>query len=151
MTGVTHSGIEIDRTTEASPEAVFAALTDASSFASWFGGSEVDVPEDRLEFNAIAGNTWRATMVLPDGNTIDWSGRFVRVDAPTHFELTLTDMPGADAPEVLVTFAVYAADGGAALHMTQNTPDFPHEQKAATLDGWQVFLDEALRIAGARS
>lgn len=149
MTGVTKTGIEIDRTTEASPEAVFAALSDAASFASWFGGPDVEVPEDRLAFEAVEGGDWHATMVLPDGNTIDWRGSFVRVDAPTRFDFTLTDMPGSAAPEVLVTVAVYPADGGAALHMTQDTPDFPHEQKVATLDGWQVFLDEVLRIAEA--
>lgn len=149
MTGVTQSGIEIDRTTEASPEAVFAALSDAESFASWFGGTDVTVPDDSLEFSAVEGEQWRAQMLLPDGNAIDWRGSFVRVERPTRFDFTLTDMPGTDAPEVLVTVAVYPADGGAALHMTQNTPDFPHEQKVATLEGWQVFLDEVLRIAEA--
>lgn len=149
MTGVTQSGIEIDRTTEASPEAVFAALSDAESFASWFGGTDVTVPDDSLVFSAVEGERWRAQMLLPDGNTIDWRGSFVRVDPPSRFDLTLTDMPGEDAPEALVTFSVFPADGGAALRMTQDTPDFPHEQKAATLEGWQVFLDEVLRIAEA--
>lgn len=149
MTGVTQSGIEIDRTTEASPEAVFAALTEAESFASWFGGTDVTVPDDSLEFSAVEGEQWRAQMLLPDGNTIDWRGSFVRVERPTRFDFTLTDMPGEDAPEALVTFSVFPADGGAALRMTQDTPDFPHEQKAATLEGWQVFLDEVLRIAEA--
>ncbi|MBP6683944.1 MAG: SRPBCC domain-containing protein [Leucobacter sp.] len=149
MTGVTQTGIEIDRTTSAQPEAVFAALSEPESFASWFGGVDVDVPADQLSFAAVEGGSWRATMVLPDGNTIDWRGTFVRVDPPSRFDLTLTDMPGADAPEVLVTFSVFPADGGAALRMTQDTPDFPHEQKAATLEGWQVFLDEVLRIAEA--
>ncbi|MCS3429021.1 SRPBCC family protein [Leucobacter aridicollis] len=151
MTGVTQTGIVIDRATTASPEAVFAALSEAESFASWFGGTDVDVPADRLEFSAIEGGRWRATMVLPDGNTIDWQGGFARVEPPMHFDFTLTDVPGEGAPEVLVTVAVVPADGGAALRMTQDTPDFPHEQKAATLEGWQVFLDEVLRIAEARS
>lgn len=150
MTGVTQSGIEIDRTTEASPDAVFAALTEAAAFASWFGGTDVEVPADRLEFSAVEGAPWHAVMVLPDGNTIDWAGRFVRVERPARFDFTLTDTPGAGAPEVLVTVAIFPADGGAALHMTQDTPDFPHEQKVATLAGWQVFLDEALRIAEER-
>lgn len=147
MTGVTQTGIEIDRTSSAQPAAVFAALSEAESFARWFGGVDVDVPADRLSFDAVEGGVWHATMVLPDGNTIDWRGSFVRVEAPTRFDLTLTDMPESDAPEALVTFSVFPADGGAALRMTQDTPDFPHEQKAATLEGWQVFLDEVLRIA----
>lgn len=147
MTGVTQTGIVIDRATTASPDAVFSALTEPAAFAQWFGGADVDVPADRLDFDAVAGGRWRATMVLPDANTIDWQGGFVRVERPTGFDFTLTDVPGPDAAEVLVTIDVAPADGGAALRMTQETPDFPHEQKAATLDGWQVFLDEVLRIA----
>lgn len=149
MTGVTESGIVIDRTTTATPEAVFAALSEAESFASWFGGTDVEVPANRLDFNAVTGGRWKATMVLPDNTKLDWQGGFVRVEAPHQFDFTLTDQPGEGAPEVLVTVAVTAADGGAALQMTQETPDFPHEQKAATLEGWQVFLDEVLRIAEA--
>ncbi|GAA1321580.1 SRPBCC domain-containing protein [Leucobacter albus] len=149
MTGVTQTGIEIDRTTEASPEAVFAALTEAESFAEWFGGADVVVPADRLDFAPAEGGRWRAQMLLPDNNTIDWQGGFVRVEAPSRFDFTLTDVPGEGAKEVLVTVAIYPADGGASLHMTQETPDFPHEQKAATLQGWQLFFDEVLRIAEA--
>ena len=148
MTGVTQTGIEIDRTTAASPDAVFAALSEAPSFARWFGGADVEIPADTLEFQAVQGGTWRATMVLPDRNTIDWSGTFVRVERPSRFDFTLTDQP-AGGTEALVTVSITPADGGAALHMTQETPDFPHEQKAATLDGWQVFFDEVLRIAEA--
>lgn len=150
MTGVTQSGIEIDRTTEASPEAVFDALSEAASFARWFGGTDVEVPADRLDFEAAEGGSWRATMVLPDGNALDWAGSFVRVERPSRFDFTLTDAPGEGAAEALVTVGIFPADGGAALHMTQDTPGFPHEQKVATLAGWQVFLDEALRIAEER-
>ncbi|SJN08388.1 Probable glutathione S-transferase-related transmembrane protein [Leucobacter sp. 7(1)] len=152
MTGVTATGIVIDRTTIASPEAVFAALTEAEAFAHWFGGPDVDVPADRLSFTAVTGEPWFATMVLPDGNTIDWAGHFVRVDPPHEFVFTLTDQPGADAVSdgVPVSVTIGPADGGAALHMTQETPDFPEEQKAATLDGWQLFFDEILTLAEAR-
>lgn len=150
MTGITASGIEIDRTTAASPEAVFSAVTEADSFAHWFGGTDVEVPADRLQFTAVEGESWAATMVLPDGNTIDWTGTFVRVEAPHHFIFTLTDQPGPDSVGVPVSVTIGPADGGASLHMTQETPDFPDEQKAATLEGWQVFLDEVLRIAESR-
>lgn len=149
MTGVTQTGIVIDRATAASPDSVFAALSEAASFASWFGGEDVDVPAESLDFNAVEGDTWRATMVLPDGNSIDWHGTFVRVERPSRFDFTLTDQPGGGGTEALVTVAIAPADGGASLQMTQETPDFPHEQKAATLEGWQMFLDGVLRIAEA--
>ena len=152
MTGVTATGIAIDRTTAASPDAVFAALSEADAFAHWFGGPDVEVPADGLVFTAEPGAPWSATMVLPDGNTIDWAGRFVRVEPPHAFSFTLTDQPGADAlaDAVPVTVTIVPADGGAALHMTQETPGFPEEQKAATLEGWQLFFDEILKLAEAR-
>ncbi|WP_125099513.1 SRPBCC family protein [Leucobacter chromiireducens] len=149
MTGVTAAGIEIDRTTTAQPAAVFAAFSEAESFARWFGGPDVEVPADRLDFTAEVGRTWAATMILPDGNTIDWEGRFVEVDAPHRFTFTLTDEPGPDSPQAPVSIGIMPADGGASIHLTQETPDFPHEQKAATLEGWQLFIDEVLSIAEA--
>lgn len=147
MTGVTERGIAIDRTTSASPDAVFAAFTEASAFARWFGGPDVEIPADTLSFDASPGGEWTATMILPDGNTIDWAGRFVEVTPPTSFTFTLTDQPGSDAPTVPVSVSIFPADGGASLHLTQDTPDFPDEQKAATLDGWQLFITEILAIA----
>lgn len=147
MTGVTQTGIEIDRTTSASPKAVFAALSEATAFALWFGGADIEIPLATLNFEAIEGASWSAVMELPDGSTIHWAGTFLRVEAPTHFAFTLTDQPGSDAPQVPVEITIGPADGGASLHMTQQTPDFPAEQKAATLDGWQLFFDEALAIA----
>lgn len=150
MTGVTPTGIAIDRTSSASPEHLFHAVSDASSFARWFGGTDVEVPADRLTFNASTGAEWAATMVLPDGNTIDWAGTFLRVERPTRFDFTLSDQPGEDFDGVSVTMTISPADGGSVLHMTQETPDFPEEQKMATLEGWQIFLSEVIAIAEER-
>src|ERR1700742_277611 len=69
MTGITPEGFEIDRDLAAPPSAVFAAWTTAEHFARWFGGKDVQVPADRLDYE------------LPDGNTIDWTGEFHAPDA----------------------------------------------------------------------
>src|SRR5689334_25149199 len=79
MTGITPEGFEIDRDFAAPPSAVFAAWTTAEHFARWFGGKDVQVPADRLDYEPAAGRAWSATMVLPDGNTIDWAGEFLEV------------------------------------------------------------------------
>ena len=81
MTGITPEGFEIDRDFAAPPSAVFAAWTTAEHFARWFGGKDVQVPADRLDYEPAAGRAWSATMVLPDGNTIDWTGEFHAPDA----------------------------------------------------------------------
>ena len=97
MTGITPDGFEIDRDFAAPPSAVFAAWTTAEHFARWFGGKDVQVPADRLDYEPIAGGTWSATMVLPDGNTIDWTGDFVEIVPDQRFVLTMTDRPGRPA------------------------------------------------------
>ena len=48
-------------------------VTKPEHFARWFGGQDVQVPADRLDYEPAAGRAWSATMVLPDGNTIDWA------------------------------------------------------------------------------
>ena len=79
MTGITPEGFEIDRDFAAPPSAVFAAWTTAEHFARWFGGKDVQIPADRLDYEPTVGRAWSATMVLPDGNTMDWTGEFLEV------------------------------------------------------------------------
>ncbi len=144
MTGITAEGFEIHREFPASPDAVFAALTSATAFAQWFGGASVAI--ENLEYVAVEGGTWSATMRLPDGNTIDWVGDFVEVTPNMRFVVTMTDRP-AEPKRLAVTFELAPTDSGTALHMTQEAPDFPDAQKAATIAGWQSFLDVLGQVA----
>jgi uncharacterized protein YndB with AHSA1/START domain len=74
MTGITAGGVEIDRDFAAPPKEVFDGWTKAQHFARWFGGKDVHVPLDSLDFVAEPGRTWTAQMALPSGNTMDWTG-----------------------------------------------------------------------------
>src|SRR6476469_7504294 len=94
MTGITPEGFEIDRDFAAPPSAVFAAWTTAEHFSRWFGGKDVQVPADRLDYEPATGRAWSATMVLPDGNTIDWPGAFLEVVPDRGLVLPMTDQPG---------------------------------------------------------
>lgn len=146
MTGITEDGIEIDREFAASPEAVFAAWTTPESFSRWFGGREVTVPLDGLDYRAEAGRPWSAMMVLPDGNTIDWAGEFLEVDPPSRLVMTLTDRP-AVAERAVLTVELTPTAAGTRLVMTQQTPGFTDEQRLGTIAGWQTFLDVLSEIA----
>ncbi|WP_030149172.1 SRPBCC family protein [Mycetocola saprophilus] len=147
MTGITADGIEIDRFFEASPAEVFEAWTTPQHFARWFGGNTIEVPLDQLDFAPEIEGTWKATMVLPDGNTINWAGDFLEIVPNERFVFTLTDNPAEpERAAVVVTLAPAVEDGidGTLIHFSQETPGFAPEQQAAALAGWQGFLDDLL-------
>lgn len=148
MTGLTADGIEIDRDFTAPPAAVFAAWTTPRHFALWFGGKDVQVPLDSLDFVAEPGRAWTAQMVLPDGATIDWTGRFIEVVPDRRLVFTITDRP-SEAVQARIVVELAAIDGGTRMHFTQETPGFSTEQQQGVLAGWQSFIDELGQIAAA--
>lgn len=139
-------GIQIDRELTAPPSAVFAAWTEATQFAQWFGGDQVDVPADTLDYNPIVGGSWSATMALPDGTTIDWAGDFLQITPYERFVFTLTDNP-ADPQRAEVVVELTPTQTGTRMRMTQETPGFTEEMRQRTLAGWQTFMDVLGRIA----
>jgi uncharacterized protein YndB with AHSA1/START domain len=148
MTGLTPEGIEIDRDIAAPSSRVFEAFTTAGDFAAWFGGDQVAVPAETLDFVAEPGRAWRATMVLPDGNTIAWTGEFREVTPHTRVVFTLTDQPQDPArAEVRVELTTFG--GGTRVHLEQDTPGFPDEAKRATIAGYEGFLDALQRLVTA--
>jgi uncharacterized protein YndB with AHSA1/START domain len=148
MTGITPEGFEIDRDFAAPPAAVFAAWTMAEHFARWFGGKDVQVPADRLDYEPAVGRAWSATMVLPDGNTIDWAGEFLEVVPDKRLVFTMTDRP-AEPSRVAITVDFSPTASGTHMHMTQQAPGFTAEQREATIAGWQTFFDVLQEIAEA--
>ncbi len=145
MTGITENGIEIDREIAAPPALVFEALTRSEMFARWFGGGEVEVPFDRLDYHAEVGKKWVATMVLPDGDTIDWAGKFLEVDPPFHLLMTITDQPPEDNASQLA-YDLTTTATGTHLRVSQETPGFTEEEQLATIAGTQTFLDVLVEI-----
>lgn len=146
MTGITPEGIEISRDFAAPPAAVFAAWTTPRHFARWFGGANVQVPLDGLDFVAEPGRAWAAQMILPDGATIDWAGDFVEVVPGRRLVLTITDRP-AEPARARIVVELTAIEGGTRMSFTQETPGFSPEQQEGVLAGWQSFVDELERIA----
>ena len=146
MTGITAGGIEIDRDFAAPPKEVFDAWTKAQHFARWFGGKDVQVPLDSLDFVAEPGRTWTAQMALPNGDTMDWTGDFIEVVPHERLVFTITDRPAEPARAKIVVELTPLADG-TRMHFTQETPGFTPEQQEGVLAGWQSFIDELEQIA----
>lgn len=135
----------ITRTLRAPRELVFEAITRPEHFAVWFGTAAVEVPQDSLVMDVRPGGTFRAVMLLPDGNRIDWAGSYVEVDPPAHLAMTLTDQPG-DETGLPVLFDLEEVDGGTQLTIRQDRSDFSDEQVAATIAGYNAFIDDIERV-----
>ena len=135
----------VTRTLAAPREIVFDALTKPEHFAVWFGTAEVEVPQDTLSMDVRPGGAFRAVMHLPDGNLINWAGTYIEVDPPARVAMTLTDQPGDDAG-LPVIFDLEAVDGGTQLTVRQDRSDFSDEQVAATIAGYNAFIDDPEKI-----
>lgn len=139
----------VTRILDAPRELVFDALTKPEHFAVWFGTAQVQVPQDTLVMEVRPGGRFRAVMHLPDGNLIHWSGEYIEVDPPTHVAMTLTDQPGDD-PGLPVIFDLATVDGGTELTVRQDRGDFTDEQVAATIAGYNSFLDDIEKVVAAQ-
>jgi uncharacterized protein YndB with AHSA1/START domain len=135
----------VTRTLSASREAVYDALTTPEHFAVWFGTAAVEVPQDSLVMDVRPGGAFRAVMHLPDGNRIHWSGTYVEVDPPARLAMTLTDQPGED-PGLPVVFDIASVAEGTQLTISQDRADFTDEQVAATIAGYNAFIDDIERV-----
>jgi uncharacterized protein YndB with AHSA1/START domain len=136
----------ITRELAAPRELVFEAITRPEHFAVWFGTAAVEVPQESLTMDVRPGGAFRAVMVLPDGNRIDWAGEYLEVDPPAHLSMTLTDNPDAYAG-LPVLFDLEDLDGGTRLTISQDRADFSDEQVAATIAGYNAFIDDIERVA----
>jgi uncharacterized protein YndB with AHSA1/START domain len=135
----------VTRTLAAPRELVFEAITRPEHFAVWFGTAQVEVPQETLSMDVRPGGAFRAVMHLPDGNLIHWSGTYLAVDPPSHLAMTLTDQPGED-PGLPVLFDLDAVDGGTQLTIRQDRSDFSDEQVAATIAGYNAFIDDMVAV-----
>ncbi len=134
----------ITRDLTAPRELVFDALTKPEHFAVWFGTAAIDVPSDTLSMDVRPGGEFRAVMVLPDGNKINWGGEYVEVDPPARLAMTLSDNPGEYAG-LPVLFDLEEIPTGTRLTISQDRSDFGDEQVAATIAGYNAFVDDMER------
>jgi uncharacterized protein YndB with AHSA1/START domain len=130
--------IEITQRIEASPEIVFAYLTDSQRFVRWMGvGAELD---------ARPGGRYRIDV---DGMHIA-SGAYEIVDPPRRLVMSWgweghpTVPPGSTTVEITLT-----SDGGATV-LTLRHLGLPGEAERRThTEGWVQYMSQ-LAVAGGR-
>ncbi len=123
----------------APPAVVFDAWVTPRLFATWWGGSDIQVPLESVSMEARPGGTWAATMILGDNVTeFHWRGEFIEVNRPTRLELTMTDEPG-DERELLTVDLTAIDDGaGTEMHFSQTGGHLPPEGYEAAAGAWQI-------------
>lgn len=137
---VLQGDIVVTRAFKASPQEVFDAWIEPELFAHWFGGDSVEVPLDSVSLDASVGSKWQATMRLPDGAEICWSGAYTEVDRPRRLAFTMNDDPTQPAGEP-VTVDIFEAADLTGMTVTQPRGGFTDEQVSQTEAGYNGFFD----------
>lgn len=76
----------VRRSVRASPEAVFAAWTDAEALRQWWGPE--GVPCAGAEVDLRVGGAYRIGNTMPDGRVVWITGAFERIDPPRELVFT---------------------------------------------------------------
>lgn len=138
-------GYTLTRTFDAPRQLVWDALTTAEHFAVWFGTSELEVKD--MEMDATVGGLWSGTMVLPDGTTMDWRGKFIEIDPIERLVQAFSDDGAFDLErpaeelELLTTTLTETADGKTEMVFRQSGGHLSDEQYEQAKEGSSGFLD----------
>jgi uncharacterized protein YndB with AHSA1/START domain len=97
--------LEQQRVFEAPIARVFAALTDPSELAKWWGPVGFTTPGVRIDLRV--GGSYRFTMQPPEGEAFHLSGEFLEVQAPSRLRFTFRwDEPVPDDRETVVELSL---------------------------------------------
>ena len=147
-------GYTITRTFDAPRQLVWDALTQAEHFGVWFGTAELEMRD--MQMDARVGGYWSGTMVLPDGSTMSWRGKFIEVDPIERLVHAFSDEDSFDLErpaeelELLTTTLTETPDGKTELVFRQSgghLSDEPREGSASFLDALADLLEELQQAA----
>jgi uncharacterized protein YndB with AHSA1/START domain len=142
--------LAIERVLAAPVAVVFAAFTEASELAKWWGPVGFSIP--RLEFEPCVGASYRIEMQPPAGEVFHLHGEFRAFNPPGRLAYTfIWEPPDPDDVETLVDLSFRDLDGSTAVSLKQGT--FKTEaRRVLHRDGWADSFDklEALELGGQR-
>jgi uncharacterized protein YndB with AHSA1/START domain len=141
--------LEIKRVLPARPPAVFAAFSDASVLARWWGPNGFTIPS--LEFEPRVGGRYRIEMQPPEGERFHLSGEFREVEPPARLGFTFVwDPPNPDDLETLVALSFRDLGESTELALTQG-PFKTEARRALHRDGWTDSLDKLERLIAGQT
>jgi uncharacterized protein YndB with AHSA1/START domain len=132
--------LQMRRVLLAAPPAVFAALTEPSKLAQWFGPQGFTIPS--LEFAPRVGHAYRIRMQPPQGDPFHLAGEFREVDPPGRLAYTFVwEDPDPDDVATLVEMSLRDLGGSTEIDFTQSA--FKTEaRRALHRDGWTDSFDK---------
>lgn len=93
--------LEMKHVLPAAPSVVFAAFSEPSELAKWWGPQDFTIPT--IEFDPRVGGSYRIEMQPPEGDAFYLIGEFREVDPPARLAYTFRwEDPDPDDVETLV-------------------------------------------------
>ena len=109
---------------QANPSEVFAAMSDRSRIARWWGPAGFTNTIHRFEFRP--GGSWLLTMHGPDGTNYPNESRFTRIEADK-----LLEIEHLSVPHFVLTVELRPAPGGTEVAWRQTFDTVEHYQRIA--------------------
>jgi uncharacterized protein YndB with AHSA1/START domain len=141
--------LEMNRVLKAAPPTVFAAFSDSSALAKWFGPKGFAIPS--LEFQPRVGDSYRIEMQPPEGDPFCLTGEFR--DVGLHARLSYTfvwEDPDPDDIETLVVLSFRDLGGSTEVSFSQG-PFKTAARRALHLDGWTDSFDKLERLISSQA
>lgn len=132
------ASVTLVRKIKASPAKVWAAITQPEQMLKWWGPDAG--PTLRVDADVRPGGRFSVVFRTMDGIERNPTGIYREV-VPEQRLVFTWDLPGAPAPETLVTFALRPIETGTELTLThQHLPD--EAARASHEKGWCGLLDK---------
>jgi uncharacterized protein YndB with AHSA1/START domain len=136
--------LEMKRILPAAPAVVFAAFSDPSELAKWWGPEGFTVPS--LRFQADSGESYRIEMQPPTGDAFHLTGEFREVDPPARLVFSFAWEPAnADDVETLVSLSFRDLGDSTEVVLTQG-PFRNDARRQLHRDGWDESFDKLERL-----
>jgi uncharacterized protein YndB with AHSA1/START domain len=145
----TQSAVRVQRTYDASAQAVFEAWTNVEVIRRWWHAGDASWETTRAEVDLRVGGRLLVTMRTPDGTEHTGSGEYVEVRPPERLAFTWTwagseDSPGAGS---LVEVEFAEEDGATTVVLTHS--GLAGEESAQSHSrGWDEVLANLARELG---
>lgn len=133
---------------EASPEAVFAALTDPKKLATWWG-DDATYHADQWTIDLRVGGKWRSEGKSVQGQAFTVEGEYLEIDPPR--VLAYTWRPSwTETPPTRVRFELTAEKNGTRLEVTHSGFSGYENARQNHAMGWPTVLGWLQKFAEQR-